>query len=334
MPLKCDSEAILAHMRGLAASLRLDGNRNWWPNWLFRSDHVENAANILNDGRLLSRFQAEDAGVIIKDSGSPYHVRQLDDQHRRYVRLYFRPRTPTQYANEGFRPANEIQYDAHMPVPVYLLFSSSLLAEEGVCFSKGRLMWSTEIGGSFDFLRGMNFANIYHDGPVGRLGESAHRSEILNARHSETLIGEKLSLGFLRHIVCRSAPERETLVNLLNPTAKDIWMKKVHVDEGHRRLFLKRGTFVQGVELGEEDCYITFYPNFEQKVRGQFYLRLELTSPTISRKYENQNFTVNTRKVRAKYPGPLSMYTVRIFLNDDLAYIGKYDRTEATKTIF
>ena len=99
-------------------------------------------------------------------------------------------------------------------------------------------------------------------------------------------------------------------------------------------MFLKRGTFVQGVELGEEDCYITFYPNFEQKVRGQFYLRLELTSPTISRKYENQNFTVNTRKVRAKYPGPLSMYTVRIFLNDDLAYIGKYDRTEATKTIF
>ena len=75
-----------------------------------------------------------------------------------------------------------------MPVPVYLLFSSELLMESGVKYSRGHLTPNAEVGNSAEFLSGMNFDHIYHDGAVGRLGESETRSRILNARNSEVLV--------------------------------------------------------------------------------------------------------------------------------------------------
>ena len=109
MPLKADADEILEHMEQLRSSLGVDRNRRFWPRWLFRSDHVENAAAILNSGRLLSRAAAEDGDLIRTDSGSQQYVGQLSSPHRNLVRLYFRPRTPTQYANEGIRPRGGIE---------------------------------------------------------------------------------------------------------------------------------------------------------------------------------------------------------------------------------
>ena len=232
MPLKADADAILEHMQQLPSSLGMDGNRRFWPRWLFRSDHVENAAEILNSGRLLSRAAAEDGDLVRTDSGSPEYVGQLSSRHRNLVRLYLRPRTPTQYVNEGIRPRGRIEYGAHMPVPVYLLFATSLLAEEGVFFTKGRLAQGTEVGDSAEFLKSIAFGDVYHDGGVGRVGESGRRSTILNARHSEVVIEDELPLDELRHIVCRSEAERETLLNLLSPQARRQWIRKIQVAAG------------------------------------------------------------------------------------------------------
>ena len=201
MPRKADADEILEHMQQLPSSLRLDRNRRFWPNWLFRSDHVENATEILNSGRLLSRAAAERGNLLRVDSGSPHYVGRLSRRHRSLVRLYFRPQTPTQYANEGIRPRHMIEYEAHMPVPVYLLFASSLLAEQGVCFTKGRLNEAAAVGDSAEFLKSIDFRDVYHDGAVG-----PRRSTILNARHSEVVVENELSLDKLKHIVCRSAP--------------------------------------------------------------------------------------------------------------------------------
>ena len=205
MPLKRDADEIRAHMLGLAASLRLDGNRKWWPNWLFRSDHIENAARILNSGKLLAQSAAEHDSLIVKDSGSPQHIAQLSSGHRDYVRLYFRPRTPTQYVNEGIRPKARIQYDAHMPVPIYLLFSSLLLMRKGVFFTRGRLTSLAEMGSSAKFLKDMKFADIYHDSGVRRIEPPICNIECQN---SEVLVKGELLLDRVRHVVCRSAPDK------------------------------------------------------------------------------------------------------------------------------
>lgn len=321
-------------MRGLASSLGLDGSRKWWPDWLFRSDHVENAAAILNSGKLLSRAVAESERLIVKDAGSPEHIGQLTAEHRTYVRLYFRPRTPTQYANEGIRPKHRIQYNAHMPVPVYLLFSTSLLMETGVTFSRGRLAPGTPIGETAEFLKATNFGDVYHDSAVGRLGESDRRSTILNARHSEVLVKDELPLTHLKHVVCRSAPERETLLNLLTPEVKAEWISRTHVDEGRRRMFQRLGTFVQGADLERTRSRFVFYPNVELDMRGPFGLHIEWLSHDRKRTHTNPDFVVSTRPEVFNLGRGAARYRVRVNLNGDLSYLGVFDENLDSGMVF
>ena len=334
MALKADADEILEHMHQLAASLKLEGTRRHWPNWLYRSDHVENAAEILNSGRLLSRAAAEDGNLIRTDSGSPQYVRQLSRQHRKLVRLYFRPRTPTQYVNEGIRPRGSIEYGAHMPVPVYLLFSSSLLAEEGVSFTKGRLAQGTEVGDSAEFLKSIAFADVYHDRSVGRPGLSERRPTILNARHSEVVIANELPLGELKHVVCRSEAERETLLHLLSPQARRGWLRKVRVDEGGRRIFQKRGTFVQRAELSASRSQFQFYLTDESEMRGPFELRVERTVEGRTSRARREDFVVSGKRVVYRLDEPVRSYRVRVTLDGNLAYLGEFDQGSDSGGLF
>ena len=334
MPRKADAEEILKHMQQLPSSLGLGRNRRFWSRWVFRSDHVENAADILNCGRLRSRAAAEEGKLIQVDSGSPQYVGQLSARHRNLVRLYFRPRTPTQYANEGIRPREMIEYGAHMPVPVYLVFDVSLLGEEGVRFTKGRLTEGTPIGGSAAFLKSIAFADVYHDGGVGRLGGSYRRSEILNARHSEVVVENELGLDKLTHIICRSAAERETLLNLLSDDGRERWLKKIHVDEGHRRMFEKRGTFVQRAELSGEGSQFLFYSNIGSSMRGPFDLTIEWLFGGRTARARQERFTVSNRPVAYSLNAPEARYEVRVMLDGNLAYLGDFDERYESELLF
>ena len=337
MPPKHDADAIHSFMQGLPSSLNLGGNRRRWPKWLFRSDHVENTATILNSGSLLSRAAAESANVIIKDSGSPGHVGELSAEHRRYVRLYFRPRTPTQFVNEGIRPSDKIRYDAHMPVPVYLLFSSSLLTETGVRFSLGRLTSTTKVGDSATFLKQMDFKDIYHNTSVGALGESQTRSRILNARHSEVLVKDQLSLDHLKRIVCRSGPERDTLLNLLDPAAAERWAKKVMVDDGRGMLFFRGGNFCQGSASFRTGIAIHVSSVSRSAVeRPISSFGSEWTRNLWSRKHEDRNFTVSTAPLKLSIPSsePLKDYRVQVQLNGDMALLGLFERNDFYEGLF
>ena len=334
MALKPDAEDIRDHMRALAASLRLGRSRSWWTKWLFRSDHVENAAAILNSGKLLSRAAAESGQLIVKDSGRPDLIRQLTPEHRRYVRLYFRPRTPTQYANEGIRPKRKIEYKAHMPVPVYLLFSISLLMEEGVQFTRGRFTQSAEIGETAQFLRGTDFVEVYHDSAVGRWGEGGRRSSILNTRHSEVLVKDELPLDHMKRIVCRSAPERDTLLNLLAPEVRTRWVNRIHVDEGSLRLFYKRGTFVQDANLSPTESHFVFYPNIEPNMRGPFALQIEWILDAPPKTYTTSEFMVTTHPEEFELGDASLKYRVRLTLNGDLAYLGEFDDDLESNMVF
>ncbi len=326
MPPKHDSNEIMAHMSGLGSEDWLGPSRNWWPNFLFRSDHVENTADILNRGELLSRAAAEDGSLIKKDSGSPGHIAQLDRKHRRLVRLYFRPRTPTQYSNEGFRPDGKIIYEAHMPVPVYLLFNSSLLSEQGVSFSRGRLAIDSRVGTSAAFLAGMNFRDIYHVGSVGRRGISVRRPEILNARHSEVLVQDRLSLDCLRLIVCRSGPERETLLNLLKPEVRDSWERKIVEDDGRRQLFHRFGTFISEAHLSENGSSFTFHVPPDPGWRRPFHLEITWYGTSANYNYSDEEFAVLDTPLALRFPNEAIQpgYNVKLHLNGDLAYVGEF----------
>ena len=335
MPLKPDADAIQAHMGKLAFQLELDESRKWWPKCLFRSDHVENAARILNSGELLSRIAAKSDNLIVKDCASQRHIAEMAAEQTRYVRLYFRPRAPTQHTNEGIRPQSQIEYGAHMPVPVYLLFSSDLLMETGVRFSRGRLLQNTQVGDCARFLSDMDFKLIYHDSSVGQSGESNLRPEILNARHSEVLVQDRLSLDHVRRIVCRSAPERDTLLNLLTKKARDRWIGKIRIDQVSR-LFVKRGTFLTEVNLSSRESQFMFHSNISHDWKGPFRLEIRWTGNSKCHIHEDMDFYVQTSPLSLRIPDsqPMHEHQVHVHLNGDLAYFGSYSNDNAFPDIF
>jgi hypothetical protein len=65
---------------------------------------MDNAIKILESGQLLSRKKLIEAGEMITDNASAEVIDNTDEAWKGYVRLYFRPRTPTQHNNQGFRP--------------------------------------------------------------------------------------------------------------------------------------------------------------------------------------------------------------------------------------
>ena len=316
---KPDADKIAAFMAGLPTALGLGKQRRWWPQCLFRSDHVENAAQILNDGRLLSRAQAERSGAIIHDSGSQEHIGELTDQQRDCVRLYFRPLTPTQYANEGIRPVHAIKFDAHMPVPVYLLFSTQLLEYEGVGFSKGRLALGTETGGSHEFLSSIDFREVYHNGPV-----STASRHILNARHAEAFVTSSLGLDHLMRVVCRSGAERDTLLYLMTHEARRRWQDRIVVDQGRVRLFFKRrGTFLRDVALDQDKLTLRFYGNIRRDYRGPFSLRIVVRSSSRRLIADREEYFVDDAPAVFELGTVLARYDTRVTMNGDLAYAGE-----------
>jgi len=330
MTRKSDADRIAAHMKSLRA--KLDKSRLWWPDYVFRSDHVENTATILNTGRLLSRAAAEEAGLIKIDAGSPDYVDKLSNAHRRYVRLYFRPQTPTQYHNEGIRPKHQIRYNAHMPVPMYLLFSSALLGDQGVRFTRGRLELDTAIGHTSAFLRDSKFEEIYHVGPVGVWGEPNRQSHIINARNAEVLVRDELGLGHVKRIVCRSSPERDTLLTLLDSSARKKWIGRI-VLEGQRQLFLKRGTFLQEVELSADHSNFTFYSNIDRDWRKPFELVVRWRASDGWRGiYRKEDFEVPTKPLRIRLQ-QRTRYKVSVRLNGDLAYRGMFDEARGPELL-
>ena len=211
-----------------------------------------------------------------------------------------------------------------MPVPVYLMFSVRLLEYVGVEASQGRLRGDTETGGSFEFLSSLEFRDIYHDESVGPKG-SIRRGEILNARHSEILVPERLNLEHLRYIVCRSEAERDTLLNLLSGPAQTRWVSVIIVDEGRGNLFFKRGTFVEGYELGSERINIQFYANCSPEFKGPFDVGAIVDSGGREMRGAIRDYVVKSTPVTFTLPRRIERYGVRVTLNEELALLGTYD---------
>lgn len=186
----------------------------WWTRYAFHYTHVSNAANILISGQLLSRDSALELHVMDNDNAS----RQVIDVTQRHVtsrvRFYFRPLTPTQYYNEGYKhPALRYHGDekANVPVPVFFLFDlESILASPDAVFSETSMAGSgsAALSGPDAFSR-LNFGNIYDTG-WERIKETR------SFRHAEIMLPSPFDIrSCLRRILCRNQLERTTLLNML-----------------------------------------------------------------------------------------------------------------------
>lgn len=320
--LKRDADQIALHLAALKGARWLGAARAWWPDYLFRADPIEHAAGILNDGKLLSRATAASAGLIQHDSASPGVIGSTADRWKHYVRLYFRPRSPTQSVSEGFRPKSHYEYGAHCPVPVVFMFDArEVLSRGGTEFSNGNLA-SRDVATGRDaaFLKSVPFDLVYHDGAFSQ----AEKAKIIFHRHAEAMVPGELDLRALRFVGCRTQAEYETLLHLLTPQAKAAWSKKIGLG-AKGNLHYRRWNYVEQVTLDSKSIRFGFNPS--PTVRGPFHARAELVEQKTNKLHywERKSLTLAvTLDISLKNVAHPERYEVRLTLDERLAYANRF----------
>ena len=321
---RSEVSALRSHIDELSRALWIGTARSWWPRFLFHCTDIRNVVNVLESGELLSRTQVNRYGHLPVDIAAPDIINQTDTRWHDYVRLYFRPKTPTQYNNEGFRPVGQRKLGAHCPVPVYLLFeASAVLSRQDSLFTDGNLASGVDPKHTINELRQMPFQLIYHDTWFG----SDEKQKIVYHRNAEVLIPQRLGLSTVQRILCRSQAEYETLLNLLSRGARNRWVGKIGVVP-KLNLFNSKWSFVQQVEMSGQSMLFRFNRNTETP--GPFRARVEIYAWSFgdSRKYTwaNGEYQADTElKIALSNPSNPHDYSVLLYLDDHLAFKGYYE---------
>ncbi len=320
----------------------LGPSRRRWPDFVYHFTDVRNVVSILTEGELLARYWAENQNLMATDNASHQVLAQTNDDWKYQVRLYFRPRTPMQFHNEGFRPLKHRSLGAHCPMPIFFLFDSqTLLSLPNSRFSDGNLASPrSQVLSTIAELEQMPFADIYHDSPI--VGDEDRIQQITSRRLAEVIVPHRLDLSALRFIVCRSEAERETLLHLLTPELRTLWQGMIQVDP-QRHLFLKRWLYVETVELSDSSITLNLHLSANPEHNGPFRAAMSIVDMSGVEKYNwsSDYFTFKSRFVWRSMnfiaePGfvlnerfLLEGDSVQFLLDDQIAYAGRYQAKES-----
>ena len=324
MTLRAESDisVIQQHIDELRIKPWLDPTRQWWPACLFHCTDILNIVSILLAGEILSRNLITSTGQIPIDIASQVVIDGTDPEWKDYVRLYFRPKTPTQYRNEGFRPLGERSLNSHCPVPVYLIFDAlAVLSRTDSCFSDGNLGSSNpKVDGAVSFLQQIPFELVYHDTRFDR----SERDQIVHHRHAEVLVPQRMGLDSLRFIGCRSDAEYKTLLHLLPADTHSKWIGKLGVMP-NLQLFNRKWSFVDQVDMSTEKVVFRF--NRDSLTPGPLDARVEIEETATAIKYLWQNNAYQCERELTITLSKLQMpsdYTASLYLDDHLAYANRF----------
>lgn len=232
--------------------------REKWPSRLFHHSPIENAARMLKDGNLRSR---NDEGNARERDVAAAEVLGSRSAAHNYARLYFRPKTPTQWHIEGIRKEGECRYaEAHAPVLTMFVFDAeSVLSQTGIQFSDRNMqIIGTPVGSSQDEFSQIPFAKVYHE------GGTANDPSITAHRCAEVLATSPLELETsLQWVYCRSAGERDSLLFLLGNGAKK-WSDRIKISDD-LLVFHRNYAFVEEVVLNKAGIIFKFNPRRDGK---------------------------------------------------------------------
>ncbi len=261
---------------------------------------------------------------MVTDNASLAVIAGTEPQHQQFVRLYFRPRTPTQFRNEGIRPVGR-RYcpkpgypPAHCAVPVFFCFDAvEVLSRDHVCFSNGNMgSPHVQYGDTQEFFEAIPFDHVFHQGAF----LPDQRNSIIFSRNAEVLVPDALPLDLaLRMIVCRSAAERQTLLHLIPEIERARWFKQIRL--GYEGLFERKWTYVESVTA--VDGVVTFAFNPSAEFTGPYHIRFEYREdgrrlPSV---WENASFFLKDRLSISL--SSANRGEVRLTLDDSLAFAGQ-----------
>jgi len=320
---KPDAHKIVDAIGALEKADWLDDARSWWPKFLFHFTSLKNAVSILERELIYSRGYLEANNQVFINGASPQIIDQTNEKWKEYVRLYFRPRSPTQYSNEGFRSINDRKYDSHCPCPVYFLFDSKELLTRADCFfSEGSLASPGTIlkSSADDFIR-LPFRLIYHDSYF----TSLERDTILYHRQAEVAVKDKLDLSALKYVFCRSEAEYKTMIFCLSNKKIRKWNSII--GSSHKgAFFFKNWMFVEKTDLTEDVISIAFSRipshcgefNISIKVFDEDTKNLAMWSKSSS------EVNKETLELKIGKGSGLTNYSIELFFDEALMYADRY----------
>ncbi len=313
---------IRQHIDELQKQPWIDRARQWWPICLFHCTDITNVVSILRQGEIVSRNWITGTGQLPVDIASPEVIAGTDSRWQEYVRLYFRPKTPTQYNNEGFRPVGQRALNSHCPVPVYLVFDAlAVLSRTDSCFSDGNLgSANANVYEDVSFLKQIPFDLVYHDTWFDR----SDRDQVIHHRNAEVLVPQRMGLENLRYIGCRSDAEYKTLLHLLPPQTRSRWVDRLGV-RPNSQLFNRKWTFVEEVDMNT--AKIVFRFNRNSYTPGPFDAHFEIETTATGMKYHwrNEEYQCDQPlEVSLSNIGSPSDYTFRLCLDGQLAHANRY----------
>ena len=243
-----------------------------WFKYCYHFSHVENIVSILEDGELLSRTLATSMGKMHSDNASEVIINRTKLEYQDYVRLYFRPKSPTQFHNEGFKTKKQLRIsslDAQCPVPVFLFLDiRKVLNHPDVFFSEKSLASGDEVllYSTPEEFRDLPFAKIYHD----EVPTAEEKRAIVGHRHAEIVLPDRLPITeYLQKIVVRTPAEKETLLSLMSNEVKDKYSHLIQIDTTNN-VFFSYWPHIGKVTLHQK--------SFDLELRSSSkYLTLDLT---------------------------------------------------------
>jgi hypothetical protein len=329
---KPDAEAIRAFIHELKAEWWLDPWQRHWPGHVFHVTDATNAVSILKRGELVSRTEAIRLGLMTNDNAAPGIIAATEPDILDAVRLYFRPRTPTSFNNEGIRPAHQWIREAHCPIPVmFVLEAAPILTRDGVRFSDGSLArhGQARIGETASFLRSIPFQRVYHDTAFGDMDRDA----IIFHRQAEVIVPKRLALGpVLQGVYARSPAELETLATMLDRAEGGLGLNVRTVLRVNARnaLFFRQWTYLERVTLVDLDLRLEFNPS--TKTPGPFLLAIDVfegEQDSLVARIEQQAYLANgTSTFRLPPSVPSGPLRVRATLDGMRVYEAVHRRDE------
>lgn len=175
-------------------------------NGFYHCTDFTNFINIMKEGYLHSRKGLENKKFT--DAAMQSVVEHTDDRIKDYVRFYWRPKTPTNYRNEGIKAYNT---EYHMPIPVYLIFDNEIGLHSNVKFtnmnaSSSRSIITDKVSEILSF----SWKKIFYDSNRG-----APFQGTIPYMCAEFLYPNKISTEFIKKIVFRCEADRKRAIRIL-----------------------------------------------------------------------------------------------------------------------
>jgi len=294
-------------------------HRAKWPRRLFHHSPLENVVQILTAGVLRSRqdpanhraYDVAGAGVI--DARVEAHE---------YVRMYFRPNTPTQYHIEGIRRPSDCDYGVHAHAPMLvmlLLRAEHVLTQPDVQFSDRNMqLGGVNTGNTEQFFASIPFQYVFHEGGIGG------NRDIVAHRCAEVLAVSPLLLHDSLEAICfRSEAEKTTALSLLGNAANQ-WRDRMWVSED-LKLFQRRFPFVRSASITRAGLILSLNPRHDMGMIDLKVLVRDTNGRVVLDRWYNQLPSVPPQgdKWRVGDGFADGLYTIEIKIEDRLAFYGE-----------